>query len=123
MKKILILLAILGIFGGCIQQEPLVGGDEDEHGCKPSAGYSWCEERQKCLRPWEEPCTAQDAIEIAKKSNCTDAGNLTENVFYNNNSKTWWIDIDGDREGCAPACVVSDNGSVEVNWRCTGLIE
>jgi len=35
---------------------PEVGGDVDEHGCKASAGYSWCEPKQKCLRTWEEPC-------------------------------------------------------------------
>jgi hypothetical protein len=33
------------------------GSDRDSHGCIPSAGYSWCEEKQKCLRTWEEPCT------------------------------------------------------------------
>lgn len=34
----------------------IVGGDRDEHGCIGSAGYSWCETKQKCLRVWEEPC-------------------------------------------------------------------
>ncbi len=32
------------------------GSDRDSHGCIGSAGYSWCESRQKCLRIWEEPC-------------------------------------------------------------------
>lgn len=36
--------------------ETLVGNDRDAHGCIPSAGYSWCEAQQKCLRPWEEAC-------------------------------------------------------------------
>ena len=35
-----------GMAGGCI----------DEHGCNPTAGYSWCESKQKCLRIWEESC-------------------------------------------------------------------
>ena len=35
---------------------PLPGGDRDEHGCIPSAGYSWCDATQKCIRPWEESC-------------------------------------------------------------------
>lgn len=35
---------------------PLLGGDRDEHGCIPSAGYIWCEKLQKCVRPWETPC-------------------------------------------------------------------
>jgi hypothetical protein len=34
----------------------VIGGDRDEHGCLIAAGYSWCEEQQKCLRTWEEPC-------------------------------------------------------------------
>mmetsp|Transcript_56499 Transcript_56499/g.165202 ORF Transcript_56499/g.165202 Transcript_56499/m.165202 type:complete len:317 (-) Transcript_56499:252-1202(-) len=31
----------------------VVGGDRDEHGCIPSAGYSWCEATSECIRPWE----------------------------------------------------------------------
>jgi len=38
---------------------PLVGNDRDEHGCIGSAGYTWCEEKQKCLRTWEENCTKE----------------------------------------------------------------
>jgi hypothetical protein len=34
----------------------LIGGQKDEHGCLPAAGYSWCEQKQKCLRAWEESC-------------------------------------------------------------------
>lgn len=34
----------------------IVGGDKDAHGCIGSAGYSWCETKQKCLRVWEEKC-------------------------------------------------------------------
>lgn len=39
-----------------VEGEPLLGGDRDEHGCIGSAGYSWCELKQKCLRIWEEKC-------------------------------------------------------------------
>lgn len=37
------------------KQEPeaMVGGDEDEHGCKASAGYTWSEVRQDCIRVFE----------------------------------------------------------------------
>lgn len=38
------------------QQENVVGGDRDERGCLGSAGYQWCEEKQKCLRTFEESC-------------------------------------------------------------------
>ncbi len=47
--------------------EALPGGDRDAHGCIGSAGYSWCEAKQKCLREWEESCTAP-AAPTTKKS-------------------------------------------------------
>lgn len=37
-------------------EQELIGGQTDEHGCLVAAGYSWCEAKQKCLRVWEEPC-------------------------------------------------------------------
>ncbi len=37
--------------------DAILGGDRDEHGCIPSAGYTWCEAKQKCLREWEENCS------------------------------------------------------------------
>ena len=44
--------------------QTLVGGDRDEHGCIPSAGYSWCTPKNKCLRIWEENCYESVAQEI-----------------------------------------------------------
>lgn len=42
--------------------QQMVGNDRDAHGCIASAGYSWCEAKQKCLRrPWEEPCDSTSA--------------------------------------------------------------
>ncbi len=32
--------------------QPLEGDDQDEHGCKVSAGYSWCSTTKQCQRPW-----------------------------------------------------------------------
>jgi hypothetical protein len=47
-------------------EKNLIGGDLDEYGCKGSAGYSWCETKQKCLRMWEEPCLSdEEAIKNA----------------------------------------------------------
>jgi len=42
-------------------EKPLIGGDRDAHGCIGSAGYSWCEASQKCLRIWEENCSTSIA--------------------------------------------------------------
>lgn len=47
---------------GCMGHPQCVmmpGSDRDEHGCIPSAGYSWCAPKNKCLRVWEEPCDNQ----------------------------------------------------------------
>jgi len=35
-------------------KEPVVGADSDSHGCKASAGYTWSELKQKCIRIFEE---------------------------------------------------------------------
>ncbi len=56
MKKImLVLLLMLVLVLGCTPDKP-IGGERDEHGCYLMAGYQWCEEKQKCLRTWEEEC-------------------------------------------------------------------
>ncbi|MFA6039147.1 MAG: hypothetical protein WCV62_00260 [Candidatus Peribacteraceae bacterium] len=43
----------------------LIGGQKDEHGCLIPAGYSWCEAKQKCLRTWEEACTASSSSSVS----------------------------------------------------------
>lgn len=53
--KHLFLLSCLGI-SLCISSvsaAPMVGGDKDAHGCIGSAGYSYSETLEKCIRPWE----------------------------------------------------------------------
>ncbi|MFH1054997.1 MAG: Kazal-type serine protease inhibitor family protein [Candidatus Altiarchaeota archaeon] len=49
-------------------REPPLGGDRDEHGCIGSAGYSWCEAKQKCLRKWEENCTEVEEHQCTPES-------------------------------------------------------
>ena len=67
--------------------------------------------------------TYAEARKIAVNSACVADGKLTDKYFYNSNSKTWWIDLDTVKKGCAPACVVSEETkTAEINWRCTGLI-
>jgi hypothetical protein len=62
--RILWLLVALGWVGGCVSEpqtatspqpsHPVaVGGDSDPHGCKASAGYTWCAKENRCVRPWE----------------------------------------------------------------------
>ncbi len=66
--------------------------------------------------------THSEAREIAAGNPaCTSVGPINATGYYNANSRTWWFDIHANRTGCAPACVVSENRTAEVNWRCTGL--
>jgi len=68
------------------------------------------------------PMSEKRARSIAETSECIEYGTLKETAFYNDNSKTWWIDLDTDKTECNPACVIFENEKVEINWRCTGLI-
>ncbi len=67
------------------------------------------------------PMSEKIARSIAETSECIKDGPLKDNAIYNENSKTWWIDLDIDKPGCNPACVVYEDETVEINWRCTGL--
>ena len=54
-----------------VPPSPIVGGDRDEHGCIGSAGYSWCEPKQKCLRVWEEKCEVEITSDVNTKTHMT----------------------------------------------------
>lgn len=54
----------------CQVIENVVGGDKDEQGCIGSAGYSWCQEKQKCLRTWEESCEGNSGSANCAIENC-----------------------------------------------------
>jgi hypothetical protein len=65
----------------------------------------------------------QDAVEIAQDSECVEQGDLKETYICNESTGTWWIDLDIDKPGCNPACVVDvSDKTAEINWRCTGLV-
>eukprot|EP00933_Yihiella_yeosuensis_P080952 TRINITY_DN94481_c0_g1_i1.p1 TRINITY_DN94481_c0_g1~~TRINITY_DN94481_c0_g1_i1.p1 ORF type:complete len:306 (+),score=68.05 TRINITY_DN94481_c0_g1_i1:95-1012(+) len=40
--------------------ETPLGGTKDPHGCIPTAGYSWCEAKSSCIRPWEEGIRSEE---------------------------------------------------------------
>jgi hypothetical protein len=65
----------------------------------------------------------QEAVEIAQNSECLEQGQLKETRFCNEDTGTWWIDLDIGKPGCMPACVVHvSDKTVEINWRCTGVL-
>jgi hypothetical protein len=56
MKKFAIIILIIVMFFACTPKRKPIGGDKDKHGCLGPAGYTWCEAKKKCIRPWEEKC-------------------------------------------------------------------
>lgn len=58
--KILTPLLLLGITACSSTTPESIGGDRDEYGCLPAAGYLWCERTQRCERSWE----LADAVRI-----------------------------------------------------------
>ncbi|MBU3926006.1 hypothetical protein KJ763_02470 [Patescibacteria group bacterium] len=63
-KIIIVILAIIIIAGILFytninrndNEQGLIGGQADDHGCLGPAGYSWCQSQDKCLRIFEEFC-------------------------------------------------------------------
>lgn len=66
--------------------QPLVGNDRDVHGCIGSAGYSWCEAKQKCLRTWEESCTPVTVTPTVDESQTLKAAVKQQLVIEHGNS-------------------------------------
>lgn len=63
-----------------VEDQNLIGGAQDEHGCYTSAGYSWNEEAQECQRPREQTTTPQPSAEalIAEDDTATAIENVQE---------------------------------------------
>ncbi|MCX6786808.1 MAG: hypothetical protein NTU85_03300 [Candidatus Kaiserbacteria bacterium] len=71
------------------QTPQLIGGQKDSHGCLGPAGYSWCEVKQKCLRVWEESCTATSSSQTVETSETAIATTGTGNLKFENNQ--WYF--------------------------------
>ena len=57
------LLAARAASGSTLWHRPQqIGGDMDEHGCFPSAGYRWCASQCRCVRPWEVRCSSLESV-------------------------------------------------------------
>lgn len=50
-------------FAGIVPMQvvPSLGGDNDECGCTGSAGYFWCEAKQKCVKMWEKAASEAES--------------------------------------------------------------
>ena len=81
-------------------------------GCSPSA--------ELCIKKNTKlSMNFEEAKNIALNSPCVAEGTLKETYSCNENSGTWWIDLNIDKKGCSPACVVNiESRKAEINWRC-----
>ena len=62
-----------------------------------------------------------EAKNIAIQGQCGDK--LKDTYICNEGTGTWLIDLNIEKEGCSPACVVNVETKIaEINWRCTGLL-
>jgi hypothetical protein len=138
-NKIIIGLVFIAISVGVIffyqnldnqkMQKQIVGNDRDVHGCIGSAGYSWCELKGKCLRPWEEACempinnssttvsTSNDtATTIINENLCSEKGGVwytEENTCeVNKLTESQCTDAGGKFNPCASACRHDKNAQV-----------
>ncbi len=96
-------------------------------GCIPDDDLNYSQEQQtykECIKKENnKKLSLSEAREIAINSKCVEDGSLTDKSFCNEDTGTWWIDLDLKKEGCAPACVINiETKTAEINWRCTGLL-
>lgn len=80
-----------------------------------------------CINPPEpvlvpEELTKEKAIEIAQLGDCAKIGTLTEEISFDEISKSWRIKIKPFEvePNCNAFCVVWEDKTVEVNWKCGG---
>jgi len=64
-----------------------IGGEKDEHGCYLTAGYTWCESKNKCLREWEEKCMINDNKNAVKNETEGSVDEITTIIAKKHNKK------------------------------------
>ena len=137
MKKIVIVLIIFSIafLFGC-EQKP-VACTEDARVCPdgssvgrvaPDCEFEPCPgesaEAEFCVKEdTNEKLSLAEAKQIALNSDCADEGTLKDTYMCNDITGTWWLDLDVEKQGCMPSCVINvATKEAKINWRCTGLI-
>jgi hypothetical protein len=123
----LVILVIISFSEGCVQiSENLTDNNAlNSHDKMPAINYSLVD-NQTCTAETGEAMNLTEALHIASEGICTQNASLTDRHFCNENSGTWWIDLELNEpeQGCNPACVVFvQSRSSEINWRCTGLVQ
>ncbi len=93
MKTIIILIIIIALIFIAIftipylyktpsENDSIIGGDKDEHGCIASAGYTWNKTKQECVREWEETLKTA-CTQLNCPSNTLFVGSKNSDKYYN----------------------------------------
>ncbi|MFB6075894.1 MAG: hypothetical protein ABEK17_02005 [Candidatus Aenigmatarchaeota archaeon] len=129
--RIYVLLILIGILSAAVL---LLGTNEQPENfveCVEAGGFIMKSKPRQCEyrgNIFVEPScshnthvmTLYEAEEIARNSECGDR--LTGEYNYNEASGTYWLDLNIQKEGCNPACVVNiEHRNATINWRCMGL--
>ncbi len=80
----------------------VAGGDRDSHGCIGSAGYTWCQAKDQCIRPWEQYCTAAQAKTVTF---LCDAGKTIRATFYPTDDKFVDLALSDGRDMSVPHAI------------------
>lgn len=76
-----------------------------------------------CTAKTGEKLSLSEAKQIALNSECVQDGALGEKYFCNEDTGTWWIDLNIQKEMCHPACVINiATKTAKINRRCMGLL-
>lgn len=95
------ILVAAGIYYAASRMPKKIGGDLDAHGCLTGSGYGWCEAKEKCLRTFEETCTASEAKTVGFV--CEDNKALSA-TFYKED-KTVDVTLDDGRKFAVPHAI------------------
>lgn len=81
LRRLLMIFCLVLLLGGCAAPGALrpLGSDRDAHGCIASAGYTWCDAKQKCIRAWEEPCEPGEKITACYE--CVEFGRVVVDFY------------------------------------------
>jgi len=93
--------------------------------CRTADDRAFTEGEVTCSAPTGESMSLFDAMLVCKDSECCSQVKEPYESFShcNDNTGTWWIDLDIEKEGCFPECVVNiAEETAEINWLCTGLL-
>lgn len=72
MKRIILLSALFtASFSGAQQKTPVAGGDQDSHGCKGSAGYTYSQIKKDCIRIFEQKIKLTEVKPVGSSTSVT----------------------------------------------------